>query len=49
MARGQHHAREKERPELPGDDGPDGIIRAGWFDDEPEQDVCHVDDPDGLL
>ena len=33
---------------LPGDNGPYGIIATGWFDDEPEQDVSDVDNPDGL-
>jgi len=45
---GERFIGERGSPELPGDNGPDGVIGAGWFDDEPEQDVGNVDDPDGL-
>ena len=38
---------ESERS-LPCDNGPDSVISAGGFDDEPEQDVSDVDNPDGL-
>jgi len=31
------------------DNGPDGIINASWGDNEPEQDVGHVDYPDGAV
>lgn len=41
--------RQQGRSKLPSDNGPDGIVSTGWSDDEPEQDVCHVDDPDGLV
>jgi hypothetical protein len=40
---------ERGWPKLPGDNGPDGIIGAGWLDGEPEYDVDHIDDPDGLM
>jgi len=46
---GQRFVGEGGLPELPGDNGPDGVIGTGWFDDEPEQDVGDVDDPNGLL
>ena len=47
-ASGQRSVGERGRTELPGDNGPDSIIGASWFDNEPEQDVGRVDDPDGL-
>ena len=34
---------------VPSDNGPDSIISASWLDNEPEQDVGDVDNPDGLL
>lgn len=43
------HWRGTPGQQSPCDDGPDGIIGASRLDDEPEQDVGHVDDPDGLL
>ena len=34
---------------VPRNNGPDGVISAGGFDDEPKQDVGDVNDPDGLF
>lgn len=38
----------KQSFDLPSNDGLDGIIFSGRGDDEPEEHVGHVDDPDGL-
>ena len=34
---------------IPGDDGANRVLGASGLDDEPEQHVDHVDDPDGAV